>query len=232
MFVGHFAVGMAAKRAAPRTSMGTLVLAALLADLLVWIFVVAGIEHIAIRRGITTTNALDLYDYPISHSLLMDVVWGGLMGGGYYAVRKYARGSWLIFLAVVSHWVLDWISHRPDMPLAPGLHTYFGLGLFNSRPGMLIVEGSIWLGGVLLYEHATRSKKRAGFWTLYAGVVILTWLWVDSLNGAPPPVSPVQMGKIDVVFILILVAWAYWVDWLRTAAVAEPQLANPARQAG
>ena len=62
MFVGHLAVGFAGKPAAPKTSLGTLVLAAVLLDVLVWAFVVAGAEHIAVKPGITGTNALDLYD--------------------------------------------------------------------------------------------------------------------------------------------------------------------------
>lgn len=231
MFVGHFAVGFASKRAAPRASLGTLVLAALLADWLVWAFVVLGIEHIAIKPGITTTNALDLYDYPWSHSLLMDLVWAALFAAGYYAFRRYARGAWLVFAAVLSHWVLDWISHRPDMPLAPGANVYLGLGLFNSRLGMLIVEGGLWLAGIVIYERATRSRGRAGIWAFYVVVAMLTWLWIGSLNGAPPPVPVTTVGKIDVVVIGILIGWAYWVDHLRLSTVEESSTANPARQA-
>lgn len=230
MFVGHFAIGLASKRAAPHTSMGTLVLAAILADVLVWILVVLGVEHVAIKPGITATNALDLYDYPISHSLLMDVVWGALMAGVYFGVRKYPRGALLIFAAVLSHWTLDWISHRPDMPLAPGLHVYLGLGLYNSRIGMLLVEGSLWLAGIVIYARATHSPKRIGVWTLYVGVAILTLLWVASLNGAPPRVSVVTMGKIDLVFLALLIAWAYWVDGSRELKVAQPRLGSPSAQ--
>src|SRR5215475_9366224 len=113
MLVGHYGVGLAAKQFAPKTSIGTLFLAALFADLLAWTFVVAGIEHFAIRPGITATNPLDLYDYPISHSLVADIVWGALFAAGYYLVRKYWRGSLLIFAAVLSHWFLDFIAHRP-----------------------------------------------------------------------------------------------------------------------
>lgn len=65
-----------------------------------------------------------------------------------------------MFIAVASHWALDFISHRPDMPLAPGVQRYYGLGLFNSRPGMLLVEGLIWFGGIALYELTTRSRGR------------------------------------------------------------------------
>ena len=73
MFVGYFAIGFGAKRWAPKTSAGTLMLAALLADLLVFAFVALGIEHISIRPGITRVNALNLYDFAWSHSLLTDV---------------------------------------------------------------------------------------------------------------------------------------------------------------
>jgi hypothetical protein len=190
-----------------------------------------GLEHVAIKPGITATNALDLYDYPLSHSLLMDAVWGGLLAGVYYAVRRYSRGAWILFAAVLSHWVLDWISHRPDMPLAPGLHQYYGLGLFNSRIGILIVEGSLWLAGIIVYERTTRSRGLGGIVLFYLVAVLLTLLWIASLGGEPPPVPPEQMGKIDVVAILVLVGWAYWVDRLRGARIDEKG-ASPARQAG
>ncbi len=229
MFVGHIAIGFAAKPAAPKTSLGTLVLAAVVLDALVWIFVVAGLEHIAVRPGITATNPLDLYDYPYSHSLLMSIVWGVLLAGTYHVIRKNARGALLIFAAVVSHWVLDFVSHRPDMPLAPGVHHYYGLGLYNSRAALLLVEGLLWLGGIVLYERATRPRRHAGAWTLYIGIAILSWLWISSLNGAAPRASVVQMGIISLVFLAITVSWAYVVDRLRVPTVPsrEPPLATP-----
>jgi hypothetical protein len=84
MFVGHFAIGFGAKRWAPKTSVGTLMFAALLADLLVFVFVAVGIEHITIRAGITRVNALNLYDFAWSHSLVMDVVWGALLAAALF----------------------------------------------------------------------------------------------------------------------------------------------------
>jgi hypothetical protein len=233
MFIGHIAVGFAAKSAARRTSLGTLVLAATLLDALVWSFIIVWLEHIAVKPGITATNPLALYDYPLSHSLLMAVIWGVLMASTYYAIRKYARGALLIFAAVVSHWVLDFISHRPDMPLAPGVHHYYGLGLYNSRLGMLVVEGLIWLVGIIVFERTTRSKKRAGIWTMYIGVAILTWLWISSLNGAAPHATVTQMGITSLAFLAITIAWAYVVDRLRVPTVqsTEPRLAASTRRA-
>jgi membrane-bound metal-dependent hydrolase YbcI (DUF457 family) len=161
MFVGHFAIGFGAKRWAPKTSVGTLIFAALLADLLVFVFVAVGIEHISIRPGITRVNALNLYDFAWSHSLAMDVVWGALLGAVYFLTRRNGRGAWVLSAAVLSHWVLDWVSHRPDMPLAPGFHRYYGLGLYNSPLGLLIVEGGLWVIGIILYLRETRTRPRA-----------------------------------------------------------------------
>jgi hypothetical protein len=230
MFVGHIGIGFAAKAASPKTSLGTLVLAATLLDALLWTFVIIGLEHIAVKAGITTTNPLDLYDYPISHSLFMAVFWGVLMAGTYYGIRKYARGALLIFTVVVSHWILDFVSHRRDMPIAAGIHHYYyGLGLYNSRVGMLLVEGLLWSFGIALYERATRSKKRAGIWTLYIGVAILTWLWIGSLNGGAPHATISQIGIISLVFLAITVAWAYVVDKLRLTAAGTSDAPLPCR---
>src|SRR5690242_3013072 len=144
MLVGHFAVGLAAKRIVPNVSAGTLVLAAVLADLLAFVFLIAGIEHVNITPGITAVNPIDCYDFAISHSLLMDAVWAALFAAAYFMWKRDVRVAWVLFAAVLSHWVLDWISHRPDMALAPGMHRYFGLGLWNSVPATLAVEGSLW----------------------------------------------------------------------------------------
>lgn len=221
MFVGHYAVGLAAKRFAPQTSLGTLVFAAMFADLLAWAFVVTGIEHFAIRPGITTANALDLYDYPISHGLATDFAWATLLAAAYYLINRYWRGSVLVFVAVLSHWVLDFIVHRPDMPLAPGIHKYYGLGLYNSRVGMIAVEGTLWVIGIVLYVGATRSKKRAGVYVFWLGAALLTWIWAVSLKGSPPPGTIIQAGISSLVFMAITVAWAYAVDRWRLRAVLQ-----------
>jgi hypothetical protein len=215
MFVGHIAVGFAAKSVSPRTSLGLLVLASLLLDVLLWIFVLARFEHVAVKPGITLTNSLDLYDYPLSHSLLMAVFWGASMACVYYVVRRHSRGALLVFAAVVSHWFLDFLVHRPDLLLAPRTHKYLGLGLYNSRLAMLAVEGSLWLLGIVLYAHATRSRSSAGFWIMYLGLAALTWLWIESLSGIAPQVSMEKMGFVSLLFLAIGVSWACWVDKLR-----------------
>lgn len=182
---------------------------------------VTGIEHFTIKPGITITNSLDLYDYPISHSLATDAVWGALLAAGYYLVRSYRRGSVLILAAVLSHWFLDFVAHRADMPLAPGIHKYYGLGLYNSRIGMIGVEGLIWLSGIVIYLRATRSKKRLGTYVFWIGAALLTWIWLVSLRGLPPPGTIVQTGISSLVFMLVTVAWAYWIDNVRSSRLDQ-----------
>lgn len=224
MLVGHFGVGLAAKRIAPETSAGTLMLASLLPDFLAWILLLAGVEHARIHPGITRTNALDLYDIAISHSLAMDAVWGALFAGAYFLWRRHRRASWIIFFVVLSHWLLDFLSHRPDMPLAPGAHQYFGLGLYNSPLAILLVEGLIWFAGLVTYARCTRPRKRSGAYLLWAMVVLLTAVWVASLGGAAPS-ALTPAGISSLIFFFIVVLWAYLLDRLRPAKKQAPPLA-------
>ncbi|HKW26118.1 MAG TPA: metal-dependent hydrolase [Terriglobales bacterium] len=230
MLVGHFGVSLAAKRFAPKVSLGTLMLASLFPDLLAWALLLAGIEHARIHPGITRTNSLEMYDTAISHSLATAALWGALLAAAYFLWRRHSRASWVILCLVLSHWLLDFLSHRPDMPLAPGVHHYFGLGLYNSPIGILVVEGFIWLGGIVVYARATRARKRAGAWLFWGVVVLLTALWLGTLSGSTPP-DLRRAGISSLLFFSIVVLWAYLVDLLRSvrqqpAALASSQSAG------
>lgn len=221
MLVGHFGVALGAKRIAPKASVGILMLASLLPDLLAWSFLFAGIEHARIQPGITRTNALDLYDIPLSHSLATDVLWGALFAGVYFMWRRYPRGSWVIFGLVLSHWLLDFLSHRPDMPLAPGVHLYFGLGLYNSGIGILMVEGLVWFGGVMLYARSTRPTRCAAVYWFWGVVALLTPLWILTLGGAPPS-SLMSAATSSLIFFFLVLCWACLIDIVRPANLNPP----------
>src|SRR5690349_20019756 len=102
MFSGHIGLALAAKKAAPKTSLGTLLLATQFADFIWPIFLILGIERVRIAPGLTAVTPLDFY-YPWSHSLLMDVAWGGLFAAVYYAVRQYPSGALVVAFGVISH---------------------------------------------------------------------------------------------------------------------------------
>jgi hypothetical protein len=215
MFVGHLAVGLIGKRIEPRISLGTWILAAMLADLLLFPLLIAGIERFRAFPGVTANRMVG--DIPYSHSVVMDVVWASLFAGAYFVRRRDARGAWLLFAAVISHWVLDFISHRPDMPLAPGTRAVFGLGLWNSIPATLIVEGGFWIVAIIIYVRATRPKKRAGTYVFWIGVVLLTLAWHGNITSGMDP-NPVRAGISGLIFFSLVVAWAYWINRLRPVA--------------
>ena len=211
MLVGHFSAGLVAKRIEPRVSLGTTVLAAMFSDVLWAVFLAAGIEHVAVAPGVGKNRMIGL-DIVYSHGLLPDILWAGLFAAIYFAIRKNARGAWVLFAAVLSHWVLDVISHRPDMPLAPGVHPVLGFGLWNSRPATLLVEGGFWLLAIALYVHATKATGRAGIYGFWIVIALLTWIWFTNITTPPPP-----SGVGSLVFFTLVIVWAYWMNRCRAS---------------
>ena len=225
MFLGHFGVALAAKRAAPRASLGWLQFGAQFLDELWPILVLAGVESVRVVPGLMAANPLDFESYPWSHSLLMAVVWSVLLGALYASWRKYRRGGVVVGLLVLSHWLLDLPMHRPDLPLWPGgASPKVGLGLWSSLPASVVVEVALFVAGIVLYERATRSVDRIGRWGFYAmiavvGVIYLAGIW------SPPPADgrAVAMGALG---LWLFVPWAWWVDRHRVFAVGEAGYAH------
>ncbi|HEY3157775.1 MAG TPA: hypothetical protein VGJ78_02345 [Vicinamibacterales bacterium] len=209
MFIGHFALGFAAKRAAPRLSLAILFAAAQLADV-IWPFLVAaGIEQVRIQPGITAFTPLDFISYPYSHSLLALVIWGLLFGGACAVVVRDRQVLGVVAALVVSHWVLDWITHRPDMPLYPG-GPKLGLGLWNSIPATIVVEVAMFAVGVWMYARATRERDVIGRRAFAAFVGFLLAAYAASLGPPPPGITALVVTAIAGAAVIFL--WAWWFD--------------------
>jgi len=215
MFIGHFAIAFAAKRAAPELSLGTLFLAAQLADLIWPTLVLLGIERFEIKPGATAVNPLDFLYYPWSHSLAALALWGFLLAVAWLAIRRGTPMAALVIVAVVlSHWVLDVVSHRPDMPVTIGGESRLGLGLWNSLPATLIVEGLLFLACVFLYWRRTRPLDGVGKWGFWALVAFLTVIYLVTLYGPAPTRTEEVAWTAQAIWLLV--AWGYWVDRHRT----------------
>jgi membrane-bound metal-dependent hydrolase YbcI (DUF457 family) len=210
MFLGHYAVALGAKRAAPKTSLGTLFLAAQFIDLLWPVLLLLGFEHVRLDPGNTAVTPLDFYDYPITHSLTGVLVWAVVVGSVYFAIRLSWKSALVVAGAVVSHWVLDLIVHRPDLPLTFSGTTKVGFGLWNSLPITLVLELGLLAAGTLIYLRATRAVDRIGTYGLYALLLILTGIYCANLFGPPPP--DVRMIGIAGNASWLFVLWAAWVD--------------------
>jgi hypothetical protein len=210
VFIGHYAVALGAKKAAPPVKLGTLVFAAQFLDLLWPLLLLAGIEHVRVVPDAPPFTRLDLYDYPFSHSLLTSVLWSLLIGGAYYLLHKQKLNSIIVGCTVFSHWVLDLISHTPDLPLAPGSTTFVGLGLWNSTAATIVVEVGLFLAGVILYFRATQPKDTVGKYAPWTLILFLLVSYIASIFSAPPldPLPITLMGLTMWLFI----PWAYWID--------------------
>ena len=215
MFIGHFGLAFAAKRAAPEACLGTTILAAEFLDALWPLFVMAGIERLEIVPGITRMTPLDFVHYPWSHSLAMALAWSFAFGAAYWLLRRNRRGALIVAALVASHWILDWIVHRPDLPLYPGDAAKYGLGLWNQPALELAIEALLFAGGIYLYLRTTRARDRIGayaFWTL---VAVLAIAYLGATLGPPPPSA--QAVAASSLIVYVMAGWGWWIDRHREA---------------
>ena len=218
MFLGHFAVAFAAKRVMPQVSLGTFFLAAQLADLLWPLLVIAGIEKVEVRPGATAVTPLDFVHYPYSHSLVALLGWA-LAFAVLYALAMRARvAASLIGAVVVSHWVLDVLTHRADVPITIGGAQRVGFGLWNSIPATIAIEGALFAVAVALYAKSTQALDTIGQRALWGLVAFLAVVYIAGIFGPPPP-SPMAVAW-TALSMWLLVAWGYWVDAHRRPTTA------------
>lgn len=222
MFVGHFGVGLGLKRWAPVVSLGTLFLAAQWVDLLWPTLLVLGVEQVEIEPGITRMAPLDFVHYPYTHSLVAALVWAGLFALIYGLLTRSRRLAVICAIGVASHWGLDLLVHRPDLPLVPGGGPMLGLGGWNSVWATVVLEFAFFGGGLWLYLKSTTARDGVGKWGLVGLVVFLLVIEVGNLAGPPPPsVSAIAvMGHAQ----WLLVLWGWWVDRHRSARLREAPL--------
>jgi hypothetical protein len=223
MFLGHYGVAFALKRAEPKLSLGTLFIATQLVDLLWGVFLLIGWERVRIDPGFTAVTPLQFLHYPITHSLVGGIAWALAAAGVYYSwPTRDTSGHWqasaLVGVAVFSHFWLDVLVHVPDLTLAGDGTPALGLGLWRSLGGTLSAELLVLGGGIAIYVvgRSRRNPVRPG--RLAGLTVVLIGIYLVNLFGPPPPSVP-AIAVADIVVLLLLGAYAGWVD--RPAARGE-----------
>jgi hypothetical protein len=208
MLVGHLGAGLAAKAAAPRVGLGTLVAAAFLLDILLWLFVTLHIEGVVVPGDFAQTHHL-AFIFPWSHGLIMALVWSAAAaflwtwsgGEGKY----FAFAPAVIALTTFSHWILDWLVHPPELPIWAGSQT-FGLGL--PQPTAVAIE--LVIAAIGLAAFLFRSKLSATRRTAVAGLTLVVALL--SVFGAvmtePPSDMLTLAGTSLLVLFVVIVAAA------------------------
>ena len=217
MFIGHVAVAFAAKPAVPSVSLGTLFLACEWVDLVWPVLLLAGLERVEIRPGITAFTPLEFVHYPWTHSLLMCALWAAAFGLLYLLIRQARKAALIVAAVVLSHWFLDLIVHRPDLPLAPGGDARLGLGLWGSIPATLALEAAAFAAALLFYVRRTSAIDRIGRWGLVGLVGFLLAAYLGAAFGPPPPgVEAIAWAGLIGGGLTALLG--YWIDRHRTLA--------------
>lgn len=210
MFIGHYAAALAAKKVDNKISLGTYILASQFIDLLWPIFILLGIEKVNVVPDGKPFNTLAFTSYPFSHSLLGVLFWGIVVGGVYYVIKKNMKGSIVLGLLVISHWILDFITHIPDLPLTPWGETKVGLGLWNSASATIAIESIIFAGGISLFLKTIRLQNTKGKIIFWSMITFLLVIYIASIL-SPPPLSaePVAYSGL---LLWLFVAWGYWIN--------------------
>jgi len=219
MFAGHYGISFLVKKSEPTLPLWTLFLAVQFLDVLWAVFVLLGIEHYRIVPGITASLPLDLYYMPYTHSLVASVVWSAVV----FVLCRWVipvsafrnnRAAFLLALAVFSHWMLDLVVHRPDLPLYDDAYK-LGLGLWNYPRTALGLEAALFFGAMCVYLRSTTATSFAGrYGMIFFGLVILTLHCL--LFWGPLPSSPTQGAAELGALYFILSVGAFWLERSRT----------------
>ncbi|MFH6770088.1 metal-dependent hydrolase [Gaetbulibacter aquiaggeris] len=207
MFIGHYALAFGAKKIDKRPSRVMMFVAVQLLDLLWPIFVLLGFETFEIDPGNTALTPLNFTSYPYSHSLFMTVVWAILFASFYLAFTKNKKGSLLLGCLVFSHWILDFITHRPDLPLSPFTDLKVGMGLWNTPIIEIILETGLFLIGVYLYYKTVTFKRKVVFWSL---VVVFLLIHFMNIFGPPPPSIYAVAWSANLMWLFVF--WVWWIE--------------------
>jgi hypothetical protein len=230
MLLGHYGAAFAAKRYAPRASLGMFNLATQFLDELWPIFVVMGLETVRVAPGVLAANPLEFVHYPITHSLLGAIGWSVLLGGLYYAMRRDRRASLVLGALVLSHWFLDLPMHAPDLPLWPGSNVKVGFGAWRSVPLTIAIELTVFVTGLVIYLRTTRALDVRGRWGLWLMVVVLLGIFFGGFF-SPPPIEgrAAAMGALG---LCLFAPWGWWVDRHREVVERGADVVVGARRAG
>ena len=211
MFLGHFAVGIALKRTEPRVPLGVWLASTQFLDILWPVFLLLGIEKVAVVPGITVVTPLDLQVLDWSHSLAMAGLWAALFGAVVYWRVRSLNAFVFSAIGVLSHWLLDYATHRADMPLAPHSARY-GLALWNSMAGTLVTELGMFFVALFIYKHDAKPVKKHAWLHLMIFMGFLTVLYFLAIFGPLPPNNQTVIAISSLALIPIVIPWANWVD--------------------
>ena len=207
MFIGHYAIALGSKRLPNPPSLAVMFMAVQFLDLLWPVFVLLGMESFRIEEGNTQLTPLAFTHYPYSHSLVMALIWSLLFGAIYLRVTGNRRNAAWVGGLVLSHWVLDFLAHGPDLPLTPFGDVKVGLGMWNYPLAEITLEIGLFLAGIYLCIKAQQYQRKVVFWSLIGFLLIIH---VVNLLGPAPPNETAVTWTANLMWIFVI--WAWWAE--------------------
>jgi len=215
MFIGHLGAGLALKKFDRRTNLVWLFGAALFSDLLLWVLVLVGVERANVPENYAQLHYLT-FQFPYSHGVVASISWSILILVVAQLLTRNLRTAVVLAVGVLSHCLLDWVEHPPEIPLLGAGSPQFGLGLWNAMPMALGLELGLLLFGLHFYFNATTGT---GFAARYGLIILLGLLTVMAFGGqlfAPKPSSSTQVAGSSLVSLVVLLLLAGWLDRKRS----------------
>lgn len=209
MFVGHYSAALAAKAAEPRGPLWAYVAAAQLIDIGWGALVMAGVEKVRIDESLPGSN-LDLHHMPWTHSLPAAALWAlAAVVLGRWLLKWPMRVAVMVGLVVFSHWLLDFLVHRPDLLIWPGGEKV-GLSWWNYPvPEQALEIGLLGLAGMAWTW--TRAKAGRSLTPCLAFVAALIGLQTLVMF-LPPQADSFMLGMNALIVYLVVTAVAWVVD--------------------
>jgi hypothetical protein len=124
MYAAHFAAGLAIKSRVPKAPTWALLVGAFIPDF-IWV--------VLANRGIEPTDPRAFFD-DWSHSLAMTVVWATLFALMFW--RRERRVVLAVWMAVFSHFLLDFPIHPKFLALYPHSSLHVGIALSGTIGAM------------------------------------------------------------------------------------------------
>lgn len=213
MFAGHVGVALAVGRAERRVNVGAFVAAALLLDFVLWLLVLLGLESVAVPANFESTHQPE-FVFPYSHGLLASVLWSAIAGAAALLVCSARpalkwRVTVLVALAVFSHWLLDALVHRPEMPLTDDASPVVGLALWNNMPIALGIEATIVAVGLCLFVPGSGLSRRRSITLTVLTLVVLAFT-VAGMTIAPRPPSALAVAASSLAILGVVCALFCW----------------------
>ena len=217
MFIGHYGPSFACKAWKPVVPLWVLFVAVQLVDIVWAVLVLLGIEKVRIVPGITATNPFDLYYMPFTHSLPGAIFWAVGAAAVYRAVAPAQKWTAAVIVggAVFSHWVLDLVVHRPDLPLYDDAYKV-GFGLWNYPAIAFLLEIALLFGGIAFYLRVTEPIDVIGRYGMTVLGLFAVVLQAYVFFG-PPPVSDTAFALTALVLYFAFAVLVYWLEGKRSS---------------